>query len=416
MPINRQITATFSAALNPSQITTTTFTLEQGGTPVSGTVNYVGPVAIFTPAGNLAPGTTYTATISGATAFKCDTNADDYTWSFTTGEGADNSAPTVISTDPADDAADVPINRAITATFSEAMDPVTITTATFTVRDTNADAAVTGAVTYDAVNHVAIFTPTSSLAASHSFDATITTGAEDLAGNALASNEVWSFATGTTAAAGPEPVILGTLLSNYNILAGSAVTNTDTVSDPTTIVGLVGVYPGSSVSGLPTASVPAGQIHAGDTAAHAAKDALLAAYNDAVSRSLDAISLPGNLGGLTLAPGLYVNSSSTGISGTAANAILTLDAQGDANAVWIFKMGSTLITVSGTSIVLAGNAQAKNVFWQVGSSATLGTNSVFKGNILAAISITLTTGVDLEGRALTQTGAVTLDTNAITLP
>jgi hypothetical protein len=170
------------------------------------------------------------------------------------------------------------------------------------------------------------------------------------------------------------------------------------------------------VSGLPTADVPAGQIHAGDTVAAAAKIALLAASTDAASRSADAVSLPGNMGGLTLAPGLYVNSTSSGISGTGANAILTLDAGGDANAVWIFKMGSTLITDPGTSIVLAGSAQAKNIFWEVGSSATLGTNSIFKGNILAATSITLNTGVNLKGRALTRDGAVTLDKNTIILP
>jgi hypothetical protein len=131
---------------------------------------------------------------------------------------------------------------------------------------------------------------------------------------------------------------------------------------------------------------------------------------------VNAISLPGNLGGLTLAPGLYTNSTSSGISGTGANAILHLDAKGDGNAVWVFQMGSTFITDSGTSVVLAGGAQANNVYWQVGSSATLGTNSSFDGNILAAISITLNHGTTLLGRALTQTGAVTLDTNVITLP
>ena len=214
--------------------------------------------------------------------------------------------------------------------------------------------------------------------------------------------------THVPSATGPAPVILGTAW-DFNILAGSAVTNTDTVSNPTTINGLVGVSLGSAVTGLPTAAVPAGQIHAGDTVAATAQVDLLAAYNDAVSRSVDAISLPGNMGGLTLAPGLYVNSTSSGISGTGANAILTLDARGHANAVWIFKMGTTLITDSGTSIVLAGGAQAKNIFWQVGSSATLGTNSIFKGNILAAISITLNTGVNLQGRALTRSGGVTLD-------
>jgi len=144
-----------------------------------------------------------------------------------------------------------------------------------------------------------------------------------------------------------------------------------------------------------------------------AKNDLTTAYNDAQGRSLNAISLPGQLGGLTLAPGLYVNSTSSGISGTGPNAILTLDAGGNPNAVWIFKVGSTFITDSGTSIVLAGGAQWKNIYWSIGTSATLGTNSIFYGNILADQSITLTTGALLYGRALTRVAAVTLDTNIV---
>jgi hypothetical protein len=146
---------------------------------------------------------------------------------------------------------------------------------------------------------------------------------------------------------------------------------------------------------------------------------LLAAYSDAQSRSTSAISLPGNLGGLTLVPGLYVNASSSGISGVGPLGILTLDAQGDPNAVWIFKMGSTLITDPNTSVVITNIGTgtlanlASHVYWQVGSSATLGTNSVFYGTILSDVSITMTTNATLHGRALTRSGAVTLDTNTL---
>ena len=174
-----------------------------------------------------------------------------------------------------------------------------------------------------------------------------------------------------------------------------------------------GCFPAARWSDLRGNIVSPFGIHAGDVAAQTAKVDLLAAYNDAQSRSTNAISLPGQLGGLTLAPGLYVNASTSGISGTGPNGILTLDAQGDPNAVWIFKMGSTLITDAGTSIVLAGSAQASNIFWQVGSSATLGVNSVFYGTILADASITMNTGAVLHGRALTRVGAVTLDTNQL---
>jgi hypothetical protein len=146
----------------------------------------------------------------------------------------------------------------------------------------------------------------------------------------------------------------------------------------------------------------------------------LAAYNDAVSRSVNAQTLQGNLGGLTKTPGLYVNSSSVEISGTGPDAILTLDAQGDANAVFIFKMASTLTIGTGTSIVLSGGAQAKNVYWQVGSSATLGTTSIFKGNILAAVTITVNNGAAVEGRLFAGSGggggAVTVQSSTITVP
>jgi uncharacterized repeat protein (TIGR02543 family) len=198
--------------------------------------------------------------------------------------------------------------------------------------------------------------------------------------------------------------------ANFAILAGAGVTNTGA---STHIYGDVGSFPTATITGLLAGNVTGTLYTVADPIVGTAKNDLTTAYNDAQGRSLAAISLPGQLGGLTLAPGLYVNSSSSGISGTGANAILTLDAKGDSNAVWIFKMGSTLITDAGTSIVLAGNAQWKNIYWSVGSSATFGTNSVFRGNVLAEASITLTTGATLTGRALTRTAKVTLDTGTI---
>ncbi len=200
---------------------------------------------------------------------------------------------------------------------------------------------------------------------------------------------------------------------NFAVLAGSGVSNTGVT---THIVGDVGSFPSSTINGLLPGNVDGTLYTTADPIVEQAKLDLTTAYNEAQSRSLNAISLPGQLGGLTLAPGLYVNSSTSGISGTGTNGILTLDAKGDTNAVWIFKMGSTLVTDAGTSIVLAGGALAKNIYWSVGTSATLGTNSIFYGNILADQAITLTTGAKLYGRALTRIAAVTLDSSTITKP
>lgn len=372
------ITATFSEVMNPATITTVSFTLKDGTTPITGLVTYTGVTATFTPTAILPTNTTLTAIITtGASDLLGNTLVSDYSWTFTT--ALTPTAQYSLTVDAVHGSVTKSPNQ---ATYS-AGSVVALTAVPATgYHFIGWDGDLSGVTNPTQITMTGNKSVTASFALDH---------------------------------LGPAPVELGSA-GNFNILAGSAVSNTDIVSNPTTIEGLVGVFPGSAVNGLPTLAVPASQIHAGDTVADAAKGALLAAYGDAVSRSANAISLPGNMGGLTLAPGLYVNSTSSGISGTGPNGILTLDAQGDPTAVWIFKLGSSLITDSGTSIVLAGGAQANNIFWQVGSSATFGTNSIFKGNILAAISITLTTGVNLEGRALTQTGAVTLDTNTITLP
>ena len=210
--------------------------------------------------------------------------------------------------------------------------------------------------------------------------------------------------------AGPLAIDLG-CAAPFAILAGSTITSTG----PSIINGDVGLSAGTALVGFPPGIIN-GTKEITTPIAATAKLCLTSAFLDGQSRSLNAISLPGQLGGLTLAPGLYSNSSTSGISGTGANGILTLDAQGNANAVWIFQMGSTLTTDPATSIVLAGGAQAANIFWIVGSSATLGTTSVFYGNILASQAITLNTGAVLNGRALTQIAAVTLDASTITKP
>jgi uncharacterized repeat protein (TIGR01451 family) len=213
---------------------------------------------------------------------------------------------------------------------------------------------------------------------------------------------VASLIVAQPASAAQPPVNLGSA-GSFAVLAGATVTNTGA----TRITGDLGVSPGTAVTGFPPGTVTGTQ-HDGDAVAAKAQSDLTAAYNDAAGRT-PATSVSGNLGGQTLIPGVYKSASSVGITGT-----LTLNAQGNPNAVFIFQIGSTLITASGSKVDFTGGAQASNVFWQVGSSATLGTFSTLAGNILALASITVTTGVTIDGRALARNGAVTLDTDTIT--
>ena len=193
----------------------------------------------------------------------------------------------------------------------------------------------------------------------------------------------------------------------FAVLAGSTVTNTGA----TKVTGDLGVSPGTAVTGFGPGTV-VGTQHLGDPTAAQAETDLTTAYNDAAGRTLCPVSISGNLGGLTLAPGLYKSTSGLAIS----SGDLTLDAKGNSNAVFIFQMATTLTTSAGRQVILKNGANAANVFWQVGSSATLGTTTMFKGNILAYQAITLQTGATLNGRALARVAAVNMDTDTVTKP
>lgn len=318
-----------------------------------------------------------------------------------TGPVVDTVAPTVLSTNPANGATGVAV---ITASSSEAMNASTITTSTFTL-SAPGPTAVVGTVAYDADTHISRFTPSSALALGTLYTATITTGAMDVAGNALASNHVWTFTT-AAAVSNELAVVLGGA-GAFAVLGGSTVTSTGA----TALTGDLGVSPGTAVTGFPPGT-RTGLTHAGDATSATAMANLTTAYNDAAGRTVGPVTVAGNLGGLTLPPGLYKSTSSLAIS----SGNLTLDAQGDPNAVFIFQMASTLTTTSGRQVILAGGAKSTNIFWQVGSSATLGTTSVFKGTIMANQSISLNTGAALNGRALARIGAVTLANNSVVLP
>lgn len=193
--------------------------------------------------------------------------------------------------------------------------------------------------------------------------------------------------------------------SSLAVLAGSSVTNTGA----TNITGDLGLSPGTSVGGFPP-GILNGTLRINDAIATQAKLDLTAAYNDAAGRtSTDIVTLSGNIGGLTLTPGLYKSTSSLAIS----SGDVTFDAKGNADAVFIIQIASTLTTTSGRKVILSGGASAANIFWQVGTSATLGTTSVFKGTIMAMQSITLNTGASLTGKALARNGGVTMAGNTI---
>ena len=191
---------------------------------------------------------------------------------------------------------------------------------------------------------------------------------------------------------------------SFAVLAGSTVTN----AGATTIIGSVGVSPGTAITGLPAGQPTGGTVHAGEDVAAQAQSDLTGAYNSLAGMACGTNLTGQDLGGQTLAPGVYCFNSSAPVTGT-----LTLDAQGNSNAVFVFQIGSTLTTATDAALNLTGGAQSTNVYWQVGSSATLGTGTVFGGNIVALASITLTTGVRLDGKALARTGAVTMDANFV---
>lgn len=196
--------------------------------------------------------------------------------------------------------------------------------------------------------------------------------------------------------------------STFAVLAGSTVTNTGM----TTVTGDLGVSPGTAVTGFGPGVITGGSMHKTDTAAANAESALTVTYNDLAGRTLAPVSVSGNLGGMTLSPGLYKSTSSVEIS----SGELTLDAKGNANAIFIFQIASTLDVSTGRSVVLIGGAKASNVYWQVGTSATINANAVFKGSILADQSIAAKTGANIEGRLLARIGAVTLQGNTVTVP
>jgi hypothetical protein len=191
---------------------------------------------------------------------------------------------------------------------------------------------------------------------------------------------------------------------DFAVLAGSGVTNTGA----TAVTGDVGVSPGTAITGFPPGTISAGSLHVNDGIAQAAQGDLTAAYNNLAGQACNTDLTGQDLGGLTLPPAVYCFSSSAQLTGT-----LTVDAQGDPDANFVFQIASTLTTATAANVLVIGGATDCNIFWQVGSSATLGTGTEFLGNILAMTSITLVTGATAHGSLWARNGAVTLDTNQV---
>lgn len=439
-PANAAITATFTEAMAPATITAASFTVVNTTTSTSVaaiavTYDAASKTAIFSHA-NLVPGNNYTATITTVATDLAGNAlagnqaalpaASNYVWTFTA-SAVDNTAPTVILTSPIHTATGVAINSSVNATFSEDMDPATICgtagltaacpVASFTVVNTTLGGTnVAGTVSYVASSRIATFTPTATLPASTLFTATITATAKDLAGNALAAGAVpnpWTFTTGTGLA--PGAADLGSA-TTFGIMATSAITNTGAA---TMINGDVSLEPGTS-NGLLPVQVN-GTIHINDTVSHQARTDLLVAYNY-LKNLAPGTTVPGgqDLGAFGVTPGILPPGTYTSGSTMSINTALTLDAGGDANAVWVFQIGSSLTTTTPLgNVVLANGAQAKNVFWVPTASATVGVNTTFNGNIIAGVSATGQTGATINGRILAGAigpGTIALDTNTVNVP
>lgn len=413
--LDTNVSATFNEPMDALSINTASFLLEDGLIPIPGAVTLVGSTAHFDPTVNLNPATEYTATVTtGSADLAGNTLAADYLWTFTTAGALDTTAPQVILVDPLDLATNVPLGATVSATFNEAMDPLSISAATFVVTGP-LNTPVLGTMNYDALGRIVTFTPDLPLLESTTYDATVTTGATDLAGNPLATDFTWTFET-----AAPffvlAPVNLRSL-STFVAVSGAGLTNSNS-SGTTFLNGDVGLSPTATClgDGSPCTllnPVINGTLYANDPAGVAAqaKVDLVAAYVDAMARPVG--TTVNDISGMTLAPGVYTSNSTMSM---AVGATTTLDGQGDANAVWIFQVGSSLTVNNNAQLLLINGAQAKNVFWGIFASSTLGNDVDFKGTVLAGASNSVGTDSVVLGRLLCTTGQITLLSDTITLP
>jgi len=413
--LNKIIHVTFNMPMKSSTLTSSNVILKDGATVIPCGIGYSGNTMSVAPVTALLPSKVYTMLITtGVENLAGTALAANYTWTFTTGNII---APTVISTSPLNNSTNVSLNEIVSATFSELMLNSTISNTSFIVK--LGTSGVSGSVY--TVGKTSYFQPTVNLISGKTYTATITKEVKNANGIKLANDYTWTFSTKKPL--GPLAPTLNQV-GDFGIIAGTAITNNAGFSKINNLD--VGLYPGvrSSITGFPPAIIVNGSLHASDDLTPLgiaalllqAKTDLTSAYLYAEGASSPApIGVSGDQGGKTLAPGIY-NSTSTLLI---QNGDLTLNAQGDVNAVWIFQIASSLTTVGGAggNIILSGGAQAKNIYWQIGSSATLGGYTIFKGNILALTSITMGVYSVADGRMLARNGAVSMvSTNIINKP
>jgi hypothetical protein len=415
--VSQTVVITFSENMDASTLSALTFSVKQDGTAVAGSVTSTANTIKFTPTANLETEKIYIATLTtGAKDMAGNSIAANHVVTFTTAIALDTTLPVVSVTSPLNNANGIALNQAVSVTFSESMDPLTITNASLTVKQ--GANIIAGTVSY--TNKTAKFTSNALFDAGLIYTASITTAAKDLAGNALAAPTTWSFTTSNNAST-LAFVDLG-LAGDYVILAKTAINNSSTSA----ITGDLGLSPAATsyvtglaltdFTGYATSSQITGKVYAADMASPTpvglttAVENMITAYNDAAGRpSPDFLELgTGNIGGKTLTPGLYKWTTTVTLP---SDVVIS----GGANDIWIFQISGDLTTSSAVNITLTGGAQAKNIFWQVAGEATLGTTSHFEGVILSMTGITFQTGASIHGRALAQT-AVILDSNAVTKP
>ena len=433
IPLNQQLTATFSLPMNSSSITTAgTFTLVEtiSEDSVSGLVTYdaANQIVTFVPDVIFSAMTEYTATISVvAESSNGQPIASSFSWSFESGLMEDLEAPLLLSTDPQELEIDVSVDRSINAVFDEPMNAALIDDTTFTVTcELPCISPPSGDVSYTGNTATFVVPNGEYLESDTVYTATI--AAEDLAGNPWVFGDVpnpWTFTTAVHL--GPQTVVLGAT-EPYGILSNIGVT----LGDPGSLLidGDVGIYPDGGGTGACVncnSVTVSGVIENGTVPAQDAIVALQVAYDDAIGRVIDQCTLidsgvldtnpslacGGDADGV-FPPGLYWSGSSIAIP---AGGTITLDGKGDPTSVFIFQSESTISTIGGnTNIILINGAKAENIFWVAKSSATIGgTTSSFEGTVIALVAVTVNTGTTMNGRALARGAEVTVQSGALVI-